>query len=60
MESVGPPAVLDGPAVLFEVGAGLAPSFWVFITRYAALALATFCVETGLLYHPGDMGRLAL
>ncbi|MGP1282497.1 MAG: DoxX family protein [Parasphingopyxis sp.] len=55
IESGGLPAMLAWPVAIFEVVAGLAIILG-FFTRYAALALAAFCVATGLLYHPGDMG----
>ncbi|TVS04868.1 MAG: DoxX family protein [Rhodobacteraceae bacterium] len=50
MASGGIPAVLAWPVVLFEIGAGLA-LIAGFQTRISALALAAFCVVSGLLYH---------
>ncbi|QLC25159.1 DoxX family protein [Parasphingopyxis algicola] len=57
IESGGLPAMLAWPTAIFEVVAGLAIVVG-FLTRYAALALAAFCVATGLLYHPGEMGEI--
>ncbi len=50
MASGGVPAFLGWPVVLFEiiVGAALIVGFQ---TRIAALALAAFCVLSGVLYH---------
>lgn len=55
IETAGLPAMLAWPVAIFEVGAGLCIILGLF-TRYAAVALAAFCVAAGLLYHPGDMG----
>jgi putative oxidoreductase len=59
MASGGVPAALAWPVVLFEIGAGLALIAGVF-TRPAALALAGFCVLSGLLYHfdPADQMQM--
>lgn len=59
MASGGIPAVLAWPAVLFEIIAGLA-LIAGFQTRIAALALAAFCVVSGLLYHfdPADQMQM--
>lgn len=59
MASGGIPAVLAWPVVLFEIGAGLALIVG-FATRPAALALAAFCVVSGLLYHfdPADQMQM--
>jgi len=59
MASGGIPAVLAWPVVLFEIGAGLALILG-FATRPAALALAAFCVVSGLLYHfdPADQMQM--
>ena len=50
MASGGVPAFLAWPVVLFEIGAGLALIAGAG-TRIVALALAAFCVLSGLLYH---------
>ena len=50
MATGGIPAVLAWPVVLFEIIAGLALIIG-FQTRNTALALAAFCVLSGLLYH---------
>ena len=59
--SGGLPAFLAWPAILFEIGAGLA-LIAGFQTRLAALALAAFCVVTGLLYHlvPADQMQMTM
>jgi putative oxidoreductase len=59
MASGGIPAVLAWPVVLFEIGAGLALIVG-FATRPVALALAAFCVVSGLLYHfdPADQMQM--
>lgn len=59
LASGGLPAVLAWPAILFEILAGVALLLgWQ--TRYAALALAMFCVVSAVLYHfvPGDQGQM--
>ena len=59
MASGGIPAFLAWPVVLFEivVGAALIVGFQ---TRLAALALAAFCVVSGVLYHfdPADQMQM--
>ena len=44
------PALLALLAILVELGGGLAVAFG-FMTRWAALALAVFCVLAGVLFH---------
>ncbi len=55
MASGGIPAFLAWPVILFEILAGLALIIG-FQTRIAALALAGFCLLSGLMYHfdPSD------
>lgn len=59
MASGGVPAFLAWPVVLFEIlgGAALIVGFQ---TRWVALALAAFCLLSGLLYHfvPGDQMQM--
>jgi putative oxidoreductase len=50
MASGGVPAFLAWPVVLFEIIGGIA-LIAGFQTRVVALALAAFCVLSGLLYH---------
>lgn len=50
MATGGIPAFLAWPVVLFEILAGLA-LIAGFQTRIAAVALALFCVVSGVLYH---------
>lgn len=50
MASGGIPAVLAWPVVLFEIIAGLMLIAGA-LTRPVALALAAFCILSGLLYH---------
>lgn len=50
MASGGVPAFLAWPVVLFEILGGIALIVG-FQTRYAAFALAAFCVASGVLYH---------
>ncbi|WP_296476248.1 DoxX family protein [Roseinatronobacter sp.] len=59
MATGGIPAVLAWPVVLFEIIAGLALIIG-FQTRITALALAAFCVLSGLLYHfdPADQMQM--
>ena len=59
MATGGIPAVLAWPVVLFEIGAGLA-LIAGFQTRITTLALAAFCVVSGLLYHfdPADQMQM--
>lgn len=59
MASGGVPAILAWPVVLFEIFAGLALMIGL-QTRIAALALAAFCVLSGLLYHfdPADQMQM--
>lgn len=52
IESAGFPGFLAVPAALFEIVAGVMIIVG-FLTRYAALALAAFCVFTGIFYHQG-------
>lgn len=59
MATGGIPAVLAWPVVLFEIIAGLALIVG-FQTRIVALALAGFCVVSGVLYHfdPADQMQM--
>ncbi|TQM92565.1 MAG: DoxX family protein [Roseinatronobacter sp.] len=59
MATGGIPAILAWPVVLFEIIAGLALIIGV-QTRITALALAAFCVLSGLLYHfdPADQMQM--
>jgi len=59
MATGGIPAALAWPVVLFEIIAGLA-LIAGFQTRITALALAGFCVLSGLLYHldPADQMQM--
>ena len=59
MATGGIPAILAWPVVLFEIIAGLA-LIAGFQTRITALALAGFCVLSGLLYHfdPADQMQM--
>jgi len=59
MASGGIPAFLAWPVVLFEILAGLA-LIAGFMTRPVALALAGFCLASGLLYHfdPSDQNQM--
>lgn len=58
MASGGIPAFLAWPVVLFEIIAG---AFIIagYQTRYTALALAAFCLVSGIMYHgAADMSGL--
>ncbi|MCC5955213.1 MAG: DoxX family protein [Natronohydrobacter sp.] len=59
MATGGIPAVLAWPVVLFEILGGLALIIGL-QTRIVALALAAFCVVSGLLYHfdPADQMQM--
>ncbi len=59
MATGGIPAALAWPVVLFEILAGLALIAGAF-TRIVALALAAFCVVSGVLYHfdPSDQMQM--
>jgi putative oxidoreductase len=59
MATGGIPAILAWPVVLFEIIAGLALIAGL-QTRITALALAAFCVVSGLLYHfdPADQMQM--
>lgn len=61
MASGGIPAFLAWPVVLFEIGAGVLIIAGA-LTRPAALALAAFCVASGLLYHfdPADQMQMTM
>ncbi|NQD93241.1 DoxX family protein [Pseudomonas sp. CrR25] len=50
MESMGVPGALLPLVILLEVGGGLAVLLG-FFTRWAALALAAFCVAAALIFH---------
>jgi putative oxidoreductase len=56
--SGGLPAFLAWPVVLFEILAGIAIIVG-YQTRYTALALAAFCLVSGIMYHgTADMSGL--
>jgi len=59
MASGGIPAFLAWPVILCEILAGLA-ILAGFMTRPTALALAAFCLASGLLYHfdPSDQNQM--
>lgn len=59
MASGGVPAFLAWPVILLEIGGGIAILIGLF-ARPAALALAAFCLASGLLYHyvPGDQAQM--
>jgi putative oxidoreductase len=59
MNAAGVPGALLPRVILTELGGGLLVLLGLF-TRYAAIALAGFCVLAGWLfhYHPGDMGQM--
>jgi putative oxidoreductase len=61
MASGGVPAFLAWPVVLFEILGGLA-ILAGFQTRIVALALAAFCVLSGVLYHldPADQMQMTM
>ncbi|HXM80629.1 MAG TPA: DoxX family protein [Burkholderiales bacterium] len=50
MESVGVPGILLPLVIALELGGGAAVLFG-FLTRWAALALAAFCLAGALLFH---------
>lgn len=56
MEAYGLPGFLLPLAIVAELGGGLAILFGVF-ARWAALALAGFCVVTALIFHTGWSGE---
>ncbi|MDA7424411.1 DoxX family protein [Thalassococcus lentus] len=59
MASGGVPAILAWPVILFEILGGLALILG-FMTRPVALALAAFCLLSGVLYHfdPADQNQM--
>jgi putative oxidoreductase len=60
MEAYGLPGVLLPLAIVAELGGGLAILLGVF-SRWAALALAGFCIVTALIFHTawsGDAGQM--
>ena len=59
MEGAGVPGALLPLVILTELGGGLLVVLGLF-TRWAALALAGFCVLAGYLFHyqPGDMMQM--
>ncbi len=61
MESVGVPGVLLPLVILLEIGGSLALILG-FMTRWAALALAGFCVAAALLFHlqPNDQMQMIM
>lgn len=59
METYGLPGALLPLAIVAELGGGLAILFG-FFSRWAALALAGFCIVTALVFHTawsGDAGQ---
>jgi putative oxidoreductase len=62
MESYGLPAILLPLAIVAELGGGLAILFGLF-SRWAALALAGFCIVTAAIFHSawsGDGGHMQM
>ena len=61
MESVGVPGALLPLVILLEVGGSLALILG-FMTRWAALALAGFCVAAALIFHlqPNDQMQMIM
>ena len=59
MQAVGLPGALLPLVILTELGGGLLILLGLF-TRWAALALAGFCLLSGWLFHyqPGDMAQI--
>jgi len=59
MNAAGVPGALLPLVILTELGGGLCVLLGLF-TRYAAIALAGFCVLAAYLFHfqPGDMGQM--
>ncbi|MFC6633824.1 DoxX family protein [Microbulbifer taiwanensis] len=59
MESAGVPGLLLPLVILVELGGGLAILLGLF-TRWAALALALFCLASAVLFHyvPDDQGQM--
>jgi putative oxidoreductase len=61
MDSMGVPGALLPLVILLEVGGGLALLLG-FMTRWAALALAGFCVAAALIFHlkPDDQMQMIM
>ena len=59
MESAGVPGALLPLVIIAELGGGLAILFG-FLTRWAALGLAIFCLASAWLFHyvPGDQAQM--
>ena len=59
MNAVGVPGALLPLVILVEFGGGLCVLLGL-LTRYAAIALAGFCVLAAYFFHyqPGDMGQM--
>lgn len=59
MNAAGVPGALLPLVILTELGGGFCVLLGLF-TRYAAIALAGFCVLAAYFfhYHPGDMGQM--
>ncbi len=59
MVEAGVPAALLPLVILTELGGGLLVLLGLW-TRYAAIALAGFCVLAAIIFHyqPGDMGQM--
>ena len=59
MNAAGVPGALLPLVILVELGGGLLVVLGLF-TRYAAIALAGFCVLSAWFFHyqPGDMGQM--
>ncbi|WP_299324291.1 DoxX family protein [Parasphingopyxis sp.] len=51
------PGFMAWPTAIFEIVAGLMIIVG-FFTRYAAVALALFCIATGVFYHPAEDGGI--
>lgn len=56
MQAFGVPAILLPGAIALELGGGLAILLG-FFSRYAALALAAFCLVTAALFHSNFAGE---
>lgn len=61
MESMGVPGMLLPLVIIIEIGGGLALIIGIF-TRWAALALAGFCVASAAIFHTnfGDQSQMIM